>query len=392
MDLPRLSLPELMEGYPTSFLAYVCAVSVVGTVAFLRLAMAEIQWNHRLVIYVILLIALERICCVFLAGFSGVLIFTAACFLVFQSLSSPKLPVQGKAVFITGCDSGFGKIMAQHFDSLGLQVFATVLNTEGPGAKELLHDCSQQLTLIQMDLRKQEDIDKALQITKDKLGEKGLWGLVNNAGKCFNVSDAELSAMSSYRDCMEINFFGAVELTKGFLPLIRKTKGRIVNVSSPVGEFPLPYLSAYAASKAALTLFTNILRLELSSWGVKVCTILPGFYKTAPSYNAEYWENQVHHLIKNISTELLQDYGEEYMLETKDLFLEYNTTAKEDFSPVIESITDAILSSNPKPRYYAGKEIIIMYVFLCILPTSLSDLIFNRFFLFKKVLPKALQK
>lgn len=91
-----------MEGYPTSFLAYVCAVSVVGTVAFLRLAMAEIQWNHRLVIYVILLIALERICCVFLAGFSGVLIFTAACFLVFQSLSSPKLPVQGKAVFITG--------------------------------------------------------------------------------------------------------------------------------------------------------------------------------------------------------------------------------------------------------------------------------------------------
>ncbi|XP_032892131.1 corticosteroid 11-beta-dehydrogenase isozyme 2 isoform X2 [Amblyraja radiata] len=319
-----------MEGYPTSFLAYVCAVSVVGTVAFLRLAMAEIQWNHRLIIYVILLIALERICCVFLAGFSGVLIFTAACFLVFQSLSSPKLPVQGKAVFITGCDSGFGKIMAQHFDSLGLQVFATVLNTEGPGAKELLQDCSQQLTLIQMDLTKQEDIDKALQITKDKLGEKG--------------------------------------------------------------EFPLPYLSAYAASKAALTLFTNILRLELSSWGVKVCTILPGFYKTAPSYNAEYWENQVHHLIKNISTELLQDYGEEYMLETKDLFLEYNTTAKEDFSPVIESITDAILSSNPKPRYYAGKEIIIMYVFLCILPTSLSDLIFNRFFLFKKVLPKALQK
>ncbi|XP_062923491.1 11-beta-hydroxysteroid dehydrogenase type 2-like [Mobula hypostoma] len=131
-----------------------------------------------------------------------------------------------------------------------------------------------------MDLTKPEDIDKALQITKDKLGEKGLWGLVNNAGKCINISDTELSAMDNYRDCMQINFFGAVAITQGFLPLIRKTKGRIVNVSSPVGDFPLPYLSSYAASKAALSLFTSILRLELSNWGVKVCTILPGFYKT----------------------------------------------------------------------------------------------------------------
>ncbi|XP_072925988.1 11-beta-hydroxysteroid dehydrogenase type 2 isoform X2 [Hemitrygon akajei] len=310
-----------MEGYPASSLAYACVISVVGTIAFLRLVMAEIQLTHRLVIYAILLVVLERICCIFLAGFSGILIFTAACFLVIQALSSPKLPVQGKAVFITG-----------------------------------------------------------------------LWGLVNNAGKCFNVSDAELSAMSNYRDCMQINFFGAVAITQGFLPLIRKTKGRIVNVSSPVGDFPLPYLSAYAASKAALSVFSSILRLELSNWGVKVCTILPGFYKTAPSYNPEYWENQVQHLIKDISTELLQDYGEDYMLETTDLFLKYITTAKEDLSPVVESITDAILSSNPKPRYYAGKEMIIMYILLCVLPTSLSDLIFSRFFLLKKVLPKALQK
>ncbi|XP_069757553.1 11-beta-hydroxysteroid dehydrogenase type 2-like isoform X2 [Narcine bancroftii] len=335
-----------MEGYPTFSLADLCVVSVVSAAAFLRLLTAEVQWTHRLVIAGILFIVLERVCCTYLAGLAGVLVFTAAGLLAFPSLSSPQLPAQGKAVFITGCDSGFGKIMAQHFDSLGLQVFATVLNKDGPGAKELLQGCSEQLTLIQMDLTKPDDIDKALQMTKDKLGERGLWGLVNNAGKCFNVSDAELSTGSSYRECMEINFFGAVTITKGFLPLLRKTKGRIVNVSSPV----------------------------------------------APSYNAEYWENQVQSLIKSMSSELLQDYGEEYMLETKDLFLKYITTAKEDLSPVIESITDAILSSNPKPRYYAGKEIIIMYIFLCILPTSLSDLIFNRCFLFKKVLPKALQK
>ncbi|XP_067853550.1 11-beta-hydroxysteroid dehydrogenase type 2 [Heptranchias perlo] len=381
-----------MEGYSSSFLAYVCVITVLGIAAFLRLVMSEIQLTYRLVIYAILLIALERVCCMYLAGLSGVLIFTAACLLAYQSLSSPKLSVQGKAVFITGCDSGFGKTMAQHFDSLGFDVFATVLNEDGPGAKELLQMCSEQLTLIQMDLTKPEDIDRALQITKKKLGEKGLWGLVNNAGMCFNISDAELSAMSNYRSCMEVNFFGAIAITKGLLPLIRRAKGRIVNVSSPVGEIPFLYLVAYGASKAALTLFTNILRLELSHWGVKVCIILPGPYKTAASRNAEYWEHQVHHLIRSVSSEVLQDYGEEYMLETKDLFLKYITAAAEDFSPVIESITDAILSTNPKPRYYAGKEIIIMYIFLYILPTSLSDFIFKNWFLHKKVLPKALQK
>ncbi|XP_072135241.1 11-beta-hydroxysteroid dehydrogenase type 2 [Mobula birostris] len=381
-----------MEGYPASSLAYACVISVAGTIAFLRLVMAEIQLTHRLVIYVILLVVLERICCIFLTGFSGILIFSGACFLVIRALSLPKLPVQGKAVFITGCDSGFGMAIAQRFDSLGLQVFATVLNKDGPGARELLQCCSEQLTLIQMDLTKPEDIDKALQITKDKLGEKGLWGLVNNAGKCINISDAELLAMYNYRDCMQINFFGAVAITQGFLPLIRKTKGRIVNVSSPVGDFPLPYFSSYAASKAALSLFTSTLRLELSNWGVKVCTILPEFYKTAPSYNPEYWKKQVHHLMKDISTELLQDYGEDYILETTDLFLKHTTTAKEDLSPVVESITDAILSSNPKSKYYVGKKVIIMYILFGILPTSLSDFIFSRSFLFKKVLPKALQK
>ncbi|XP_072374469.1 11-beta-hydroxysteroid dehydrogenase type 2-like [Scyliorhinus torazame] len=382
-----------MEGYASPFLACVSVITVLGTVAFLRVVMSEIQLTHRLIIYAILLLALERICCMYLAALSGVLVFTAAtCLLTFQTLSPPKLSVQGKSVLITGCDSGFGKTMAQHFDSLGFEVFATVLDKNGPGAKELLQVCSEHLTLIQMDLTKPEDIERALQITKEKLGEKGLWGLVNNAGMCFNISDAELSAMSNYRGCMEVNFFGAIAITKGFLPLIRRAKGRIVNVSSPVGEIPLPFFAAYGASKAALSLFTNILRLELSHWGVKVCTILPGCYKTAPSRNFEYWEQQVHHLIKSISSELLQDYGEEYMLETKDLFLKYMTTAAEDFSPVIESITDAILSTNPKPRYYAGKAIIVMYIFLCILPTSLSDFIFSRSFLLKKVLPKALQK
>lgn len=66
----------------------------------------------------------------------------------------------------------------------------------------------------------------------------GLWGLVNNAGVCINFGDAELSLMSNYRGCMEVNFFGTLSVTKSFLPLLRQAKGRLVNVSSPAGTPP----------------------------------------------------------------------------------------------------------------------------------------------------------
>lgn len=66
----------------------------------------------------------------------------------------------------------------------------------------------------------------------------GLWGLVNNAGVCVNFGDAELSLMSNFRGCMEVNFFGTLSITKSFLPLLRQAKGRIVSISSPAGVCP----------------------------------------------------------------------------------------------------------------------------------------------------------
>lgn len=68
----------------------------------------------------------------------------------------------------------------------------------------------------------------------------GLWGLVNNAGHNDVVADVELSPVATFRSCMEVNFFGALELTKGLLPLLRRSRGRIVTVGSPAGECPSP--------------------------------------------------------------------------------------------------------------------------------------------------------
>lgn len=64
----------------------------------------------------------------------------------------------------------------------------------------------------------------------------GLWGLVNNAGLNSVVADVELSPVTTFRNCMEVNFFGALELTKGLLPLLRHSRGRIVTIGSPAGK------------------------------------------------------------------------------------------------------------------------------------------------------------
>uniref|UniRef100_A0A8B9MVT2 Hydroxysteroid 11-beta dehydrogenase 2 n=1 Tax=Accipiter nisus TaxID=211598 RepID=A0A8B9MVT2_9AVES len=192
-------------------------------------------------------------------------------------------PTAGLLLALAGCDSGFGQATARHLDAMGFRVFASVLDPQGPGAQELRRSCSPSLTLLQMDLTKPEDIQRVLQHVQAHTNSTGLWGLVNNAGFNDTIADAELSPLGKFRTCMEVNFFGSLELTKGLLPLLRSTGGRIVTVSSPAGEQPA---FAYGASKAALSLLMDTFRSELQPWGVKVSLVLPGYYKTGKRVGA----------------------------------------------------------------------------------------------------------
>lgn len=316
----------------------------------------------------------------------------ACCLYSAKSTTLPPLPVEGKTVFITGCDTGFGHAAVRRLDELGFEVFATVLDLCGEGARELQRTCSSHLTLLQVDITQPQQVQQALLDTKAKLGHRGLWGLVNNAGVCVNFGDAELSLMSNFRGCMEVNFFGTLTITKTFLPLLRQAKGRIITISSPAGDQPFPCLAAYGASKAALNLFINTLRHEMRPWGVKVSTILPSSYKTGQSSNHEYWDCQYKHMLQNLSPSLLEEYGEDYMEETKDLFHSYAKTARVDLSPVINTITEALLSPKPHISYYAGPGVGLMYFISTYLPLNLSDKFLQTLFVQKKLPPLALRK
>nr|ARX76290.1 corticosteroid 11-beta-dehydrogenase isozyme 2 [Thalassoma bifasciatum] len=302
------------------------------------------------------------------------------------------LSAHGKAVFITGCDTGFGNAAAKHLDALGFEVFATVLDLSGDGARDLQRTCSPRLTLLQVDITQPQQVQQALLDTKAKLGLKGLWGLVNNAGVCVNFGDAELSLMSNFRGCMEVNFFGTLSVTKSFLPLLRQAKGRIVTISSPAGDQPFPCLAAYGASKAALNLFTNTLRHELEPWGVHVSTVLPSAFKTGQSSNHAYWEQQHKQLLQSLSPALLEEYGEDYVAETKELFQSHASQANPDLSVVIDTITTALLSPQPQARYYAGPGVGLMYFIYTYCPFGLSNRFLQSLFMKKQVMPRALRK
>ncbi|MEQ2178526.1 hypothetical protein GOODEAATRI_014961, partial [Goodea atripinnis] len=306
------------------------------------------------------------------------------------------------------CDTGFGNAAAKHLDSLGIDVFATVLDLTGDGARELQKSCSSRLTLLQVDITKPEQVQQALLDTKAKLGLRGLWGLVNNAGVCVNLGDAELSLMSNFRGCMEVNFFGTVSVTQSFLPLLRQSKGRIVNISSPAGDQPFPCLAAYGSSKAALNLFTETLRHELQPWGVKVSIIQPSSYRTgkphplacftsssrseSPSSNNTYWEQKNKQVLQSMSPALLEDYGEDYMHETVNLFQRFSKHANPDFSPVIDAIVQALFSPQPQARYYAGPGLFLMYFINSYCPLSIRNRFLQKTFLKKTVMPRALRK
>ncbi|KAA0723398.1 Corticosteroid 11-beta-dehydrogenase isozyme 2 [Triplophysa tibetana] len=382
-----------MEDYAASFWIYIGVMSIFVCGAVKKFLTSHIGAMPSVLAWLCATLLVERLCVLCMPAVLARLVLCVSCWLYFTwATHKPSLPVEGKVVFITGCDSGFGNATAKRLDAMGFEVFATVLNLEGEGAKHLRRVCSSRLTLLQVDITQPQQVEQALLDTKAKLGMRDLWGLVNNAGLCVNIGDAELSLMSNYRGCMEVNFFGTLSVTKTFLPLLRQSNGRIITISSPSGEQPFPCLASYGASKAALNLFINTLRHELKPWGVKVSIILPSGFRTGQSSNTEYWDKQYKNLIQNLPPSLLEEYGEEYLLETKELFQSYAKTATEDLSPVIDTIVEALLSPQPQVRYYAGPGLYIMYFICSYLPLCFGDKFLQKLFVKKKLLPSSLRK
>lgn len=104
-----------------------------------------------------------------------------------------------------------------------------------------------------------------------------LFGVINNAG-IIDIGAVDWMPLTSFKRVMEVNYFGAVAVTKAMLPLLKHNAGsRIIFVSSVAGFHSVGLASAYFASKHALEGFTKSLRQELRAWNVHVCNVNPSF-------------------------------------------------------------------------------------------------------------------
>ena len=170
-----------------------------------------------------------------------------------------------KTVLITGCSSGFGLETARYFLERDWKVIATMRTP-----REDVLPRSDRLRVLALDVTDPESVSKAV----DAAGPIDV--LVNNAG--IGVLCAlEGISMETVREVFETNTFGTMAVIQAVLPQFRKRKGGvIVNVTSSVTLKPLPLLSVYTASKAAVNAFTESLALELQQFNVRVRLVLPG--------------------------------------------------------------------------------------------------------------------
>ncbi|MEJ1277312.1 17-beta-hydroxysteroid dehydrogenase type 6 isoform X1 [Cricetulus griseus] len=282
--------------------------------------------------------------------------------------------LQDKYVFITGCDSGFGNLLARQLDRRGMRVLAACLTEKG--AEELKSKTSDRLETVILDVTKTESIVAATQWTKERVGNRGLWGLVNNAAVPPALSYLEWLQPEDSMAVFQVNFIGLAQVTLSMLPLVKKARGRIVNISSVLGRLAFSG-GFYSCSKYGVEAFSDILRREIQGFGVKVSIIEPGNFKTRMTdieLNIERikknWEAAPEHVKESYG----QQFFDHFCRVTKENLMKRST----DLSLVTNCMEHALTSAYPRTRYPAGWDAWLLIIPLSYLPTSLVDYILTR--------------
>ena len=268
-------------------------------------------------------------------------------------------------LLITGASTGIGRACALHFDRKGYRVFAGV--RKQADAESLKKEASDRLTPLMIDVTDYESVARAAEFVGVAVGESGLDGLVNNAGIAVS-GPLEFLPLQRFEEQVKVNVFGTLAVTQAFLPLLRKAKGRIVNISSESGRFALPLMAPYAASKHAVEAMSDSLRVELLPSGIKLVLIEPGSIKTS------IWE-KTDEASRKLRDEIPGS-GREIYKKELEMLVKAADTARKNAIPVerVVKVVDRALSASwPRLRYTVGLEAILLVYFLRFLPRRLVD-------------------
>ena len=257
-----------------------------------------------------------------------------------------------KVVVITGGSSGIGKSVGEFLSDKGFTVYGTSRNPE--------RITNSRFPLLALDVRNKESIQKAFAEVIAKSGRIDV--VINNAGVGITGPIEEIPT-EEIRNNFETNFFGPIEVMKAALPQMRSQKsGLIINITSIAAYMGLPYRGIYSASKGALELITEAIRMEVKSFGIHITNVAPGDFATniasgryhAPVISGSAYETP---------------YGN--TLKMMDEHVDSGSNPNE----MAEAIYKIIQTPNPKIHYKIG---VFMQKFSIVLKRILPDKVYEK--------------
>lgn len=177
--------------------------------------------------------------------------------------------IKPQVIFVTGASSGFGRAIAEELVKRGY----TVYGTSRKGC-----DFGNGVRMLSMDVTDRPSVSAAVNYVMEECGRIDV--LINNAG--VGISGAlELATYDEIEWQMNTNFMGMVNVCNAVIPGMRvRRQGRIINISSIAGVMAVPFQGFYSASKFAIEGYSEALSMELYPFGVKVCVVEPGDFRT----------------------------------------------------------------------------------------------------------------
>jgi len=269
------------------------------------------------------------------------------------------------AVLITGTSRGIGEACTLALSKLGFTVFAGVRRLSDG-------DCLKRKACgivkpVMLDVTSGESIASAVGTVTEVVGEAGLAGLVNNAGIAI-AGPLELLPVDALRRQFEVNVIGQMAVTQAFLPLLRKGRGRIINMGSKEGKMAMPLLGPYCASKFALEALNDSLRMELKPWGISVSIIEPGVIATPILRNSI---SAAENAMKEVPGQKRKLY--EMAIAAGLKASDGIVRAAIPVEVVVKSVVHAITSRRPKTRYVVGMDARLVSIFCRLMPDRMID-------------------
>jgi NAD(P)-dependent dehydrogenase (short-subunit alcohol dehydrogenase family) len=260
-----------------------------------------------------------------------------------------------RSVLVTGAASGIGAATARVLAARGFRVWAGVRDESA---------APEGTTPIRLDITDPGQIEAAAQRIA---ADGGLYGLINNAGIALSAP-LESVPLAALREQFEVNVFGTLAVTQAIIPLLRRSLGRIVMISSIAGRNAAAFIGPYAASKHALEALSDALRAELASAGIDVSLIEPGAVNTA------IWKRGAARgiaLFDAMAPVLRARYdADASLLLRASAALGANGIAPER---VAAAVARALIARRPKTRYLVGREAHVQLAARRFVPDRLRD-------------------